>query len=266
MSTWIVGDVHGCGETFAKLRERIQFQPDTDHLIFVGDLVNRGPTSLETLRWIVAHDHCVSTVLGNHDLHLLWCALGAGMPRGRDTIAEIIDAPDADELIGWLRKQPFAIKKKGVLIVHAGIHPSWSVKEALSWSQLLSERLQSPDAGRFLNRMRAGHHKERGDTAEFHALDVLTRMRTLRRGTRALTYNYSGPLSEVPKGQKAWFRARTPHSRPAQVFFGHWAALGFHVEAPYICVDSGCVWGRGLTAWELETGTRVFQPALDAPT
>lgn len=266
MSTWIVGDVHGCGESFAALRARIQFQPNTDHLIFVGDLVNRGPTSLETLRWIVEHEHCVTTVLGNHDLHLLWCALGAGMPRGRDTIAEIINAPDADALIDWLRRQPLAAMHNGALIVHAGIHPAWTVEEALSWSEVLSERLQGPDAGRFLNRMRGGLHQEDEDAAEFYALDVLTRMRTLHRGTRTLCYSYSGTLREVPRNLKAWFRARSPHARPAQVFFGHWAALGFHVEAPYICVDSGCVWGRGLTAWELETGTRIFQPAIDAPT
>lgn len=264
MSTWIVGDLHGCGESFAALRDAIKFDPNHDTLVLVGDLVNRGPTSLETLRWIVAHAHCVQAVLGNHDLHLLWCALGAGMPRGRDTLYDILHAPDAEALISWLRAQPFARQVGDALIVHAGLHPNWSVEETLRHSDTIQGILNSPGAGRFLDRMRARLHDQPNDAEHFAIIDVLTRMRTLDRRTHTLNDTYSGTLAELPANLIPWFRVPSPHARPSNVFFGHWAALGFHQEGPYIGLDSGCVWGRGLTAWRLEDRKCVYQNAVDS--
>lgn len=263
MNTWIVGDLHGCEDTFAALRQTIDFRPQQDRFVFVGDLINRGPKSLETLRWIVQHQDCVSTVLGNHDIHLLWCALGAGMPKGRDTLYDILHAPDAPELIEWLRKQPFTLRLEDALVVHAGLHPTWTVDDALTWSDRLSSILQGPNAGRFLDRLRAGLNDDLADRDAFHAMNVLTRMRTLEVGTHALDLRYSGTLDDLPVNLLPWFEIESEHPRPAQVFFGHWAALHAHVATPYICLDSGCVWGRGLTAWHLETGARVYQPAID---
>lgn len=265
MSTWVIGDLHGCGQSFAKLRESIQFSPERDTLILVGDLVNRGSSSLETLRWIVANDACVRVVLGNHDVHLLWCALGAGMPKGLDTLQEIIDAPDSATLIAWLRKQPFVRTEADALIVHAGIHPSWSVEDARAWSQKLSARLQASDAGAFLDRMRARFPIDDDEGALFLALDVLTRMRAVSRTTAALDEQFSGTLADMPKADVPWFRVPAVHPRPKHVFFGHWAALSFHVELPYVGLDSGCVWGRGLTAWRLDDGHTHFEPAVDGP-
>lgn len=265
MSTWIVSDLHGCGESFEKLRTVMQFDPTEDTLYLVGDLVNRGPRSLETLRWIVEHKHCVHAVLGNHDLHLLWCALGAGMPKGRDTLYDILHAPDAEALISWLRTQPFARLVGDTLIVHAGIHPRWTIEETLEHSERLQGILSGAGAGRFLDRMRARHKEKESDAADFDAIDVFTRMRTLVRGSQQLDETYSGTLAKIPSHLQPWFRALSPHPRPKQVFFGHWAALGFHEEAPYIGIDTGCIWGGGLTAWRLEDGVRIFQPALDEP-
>lgn len=265
MSTWVIGDLQGCGQSFAKLRESIGFSAERDTLVLVGDLVNRGSTSLETLRWVVQNDASVRVVLGNHDLHLLWCALGAGTPKGRDTIQEIIDAPDCDLLISWLRRQPFVRYAGDALIVHAGLHPSWSVEDAQRWSDKLSARLQADDAGAFLDRVRARFPKDDDEKQLFFAHDVLTRMRTLSRRTLELDEHYSGPLDDVPEGRVPWFRVRALHPRPKHVFFGHWAALGFHSERPYTALDSGCVWGRGLTAWRLEDGYVHYEPAIDTP-
>lgn len=263
MAHWIVGDIHGCGDTFSKLRETIEFDDSRDTLILVGDLINRGPTSLETLRWIVANDHCVRAILGNHDVHLLWCALGSGMPKHKDTLNDILNAPDREELIGWLRKQPLARREGDALIVHAGIHPTWSVEYALEISERISTRLQADDAGSFLNRMRAGFPQDENERELFQGMDVLTRMRTLHRNSLDIDASYSGIYEEIPGGNIAWFDLDATKPRTNQVFFGHWAALGFHKRDVYQCLDSGCVWGRAMTAWRLEDGHIVTVKAVD---
>lgn len=268
MSTWIIGDLHGCAASFRALRKTLNFDSSHDTLVFVGDLVNRGSGSLETLRWVVEHQHCVRTVLGNHDIHLLWCALGAGTPHGRDTILEILQAPDAPTLIDWLRAQPFAqmIGNAGeALVVHAGIHPHWRVEDALRWSDRLQAQLQAPDAGAFLDRMRQARDAPPTDRHAFVAMDVLTRMRTLKRSDLSLDMTYNNTLQNIPPHLVPWFDVPSEHPRPRAVFSGHWAALGFHQSPPYIALDSGCVWGNGLTAWRLEDGYHVFQPAIDPP-
>lgn len=285
MSTWIIGDLHGCAASFRALRDTLNFDETRDTLVLVGDLVNRGSGSLETLRWIVEHKHCVRTVLGNHDIHLLWCALGSGTPHGRDTLLEILQAPDAHVLIQWLRAQPFAqiigdavtgdtvtgdtvtgdTVTGDALVLHAGIHPHWRVKDALHWSDRLQAQLQAPDAGAFLDRMREERAEHPDDHAAFEAMDVFTRMRVLERSDLSLNTTYSNTLENIPEHLVPWFRVQSEHPRPRAVFSGHWAALGFHQEPPYIALDSGCVWGNGLTAWRLEDGHHVFQPAIDPP-
>lgn len=265
MSTWIIGDLHGCAASFRALRDRLNFDETRDTLVFVGDLINRGSGSLQTLRWVVEHKHCVRTVLGNHDIHLLWCALGKGTPHGRDTLLDILQAPDAPALIQWLRAQPFAQIIGGALIVHAGIHPRWRIEDALRWSDKLQKQLQAPDAGTFLDRMRRSRDEHPSDHAAFEAMDILTRMRALKRSDLSLDTTYTNTLQNVPEHLVPWFRVQSEHPRPPAVFSGHWAALGFHQEPPYIALDSGCVWGNGLTAWRLEDGHHVFQPAIDPP-
>lgn len=263
MARWIVGDLHGCGETFARLRASIGLDQSDDTLILVGDLINRGPTSLETLRWIVDNRERVRVVLGNHDVHLLWCALGSGMPKHKDTLKEILNAPDRERLIAWLREQPFALVEDDALIVHAGIHPTWSVDYALEMSARIRARLLADDAGSFLNRMRAGYPQNDDERELFLAMDVLTRMRTLHRHNLAMDATYSGPLDELPGGSIPWFSAHAEHPRPERVFFGHWAALGYHRHGVYQCLDSGAVYGRSMTAWRLEDGVVHVEPALE---
>src|SRR5699024_9381915 len=143
MSTWIIGDLQGCADSFEALRTAIHFDPARDTIYLVCDLVNRGPASLYTLRWVFQHQHCVFPVLGNHDLHLLWCALGRRVPNGRDTLAEILQAPDRDELIACLQKQPLIRQWNDALMVHAGIHPQWSIHEAIQRANAAQAKLQS---------------------------------------------------------------------------------------------------------------------------
>ena len=263
MSKWIIGDLHGCAATFGQLRAAIEFDETRDRLILVGDLINRGPASLQTLRWIVDHQNSLRTVLGNHDLHLLWCALGCGMPKHKDTLDDILQSPDREELIHWLRAQPLALEEDDALIVHAGIHPDWTVDYAQTMSERASQCLRADDAGNFLNRWRAGYPNDDSEREIFRAMDILTRMRTLRRDTLALDLAYSGALADTPASNIAWFKADTAHARPAQVFFGHWAALGFHSHQRYQCLDSGAAWGRAMTAWRLEDGRFVTRPTVE---
>lgn len=265
MRTWIIGDLQGCAESFRALRQRIAFDPAQDTLHLVGDLVNRGPGSLDTLRWVVDHQHCVHTVLGNHDLHLLWCALGSGTPSGRDTILEILEAADREKLIDWLRKQPLLRKQSDAMIVHAGLHPTWSIATAIHKARAAETMLQSPNAGEFLDRMRAQNPRNATEQQVIEDLDIFTRMRTLRRADWTLNTHYAGTLDKVPDDSIAWFQIPSEHPRPLPLFFGHWAALGVHQHPPYFALDSGCVWGNTLTAWCLEEGRYVQQPAIDSP-
>lgn len=265
MSTWIIGDLQGCAASFGALRKKIAFDPSRDVLHLVGDLVNRGPASLDTLRWVFEHRHCVHTVLGNHDLHLLWCALGSGTPHGRDTLLDILHAPDADELIDWLRTQPLLRVLEDAVIVHAGIHPTWRIASALEKATAAQRQLQSTHAGDFLDRMRAQNPQNQSEAEIFQDLDILTRMRTLYRADLSLNTRYAGTLENIPSDAVPWFQVPSQHPRPLPIFFGHWAALGVHQHPPYHALDSGCVWGNSLTAWRLEDGTIVQQPAIDPP-
>lgn len=265
MNTWIIGDLQGCAESFAALRKKLCFDRTRDTIYLVGDIVNRGPASLETLRWVYQHRDCVFPVLGNHDLHLLWCALGSGVPHGRDTILEILRAPDVDTLIEWLRQQPLARTLEDALIVHAGVHPSWTIEDTIRRAKVAETILQSPDAGAFLNRMRRGEPHTHHEAQIIETLDVLTRMRALHRNDWSLDAHYSGGLPDLPDALIPWFEVPTTHPRPDRIFFGHWAALGVHVHLPYVALDSGCVWGNALTAWHVDNETTVTQAAIDRP-
>src|SRR5690625_813470 len=265
MNTWIIGDLQGCADSFEALRQRIHFDSTRDAIYLVGDIVNRGPGSLRTLRWVYQHRQSTFTVLGNHDLHLLWCALGSGTPRGPDTILESLKAPDADELIAWVRQQPLVRQIHQAIIVHAGIHPTWTLQETLTRAEAAEHKLQSEDAGAFLDRMRKRTPANAEDAHLMESLNVLTRMRTLERSDLSLNLDYNGTLADLPEHLTPWFDVPSDHARPGQVFFGHWAALGFHVQTPYIALDSGCVWGNALTAWHLEKDNTVVQPAIDRP-
>lgn len=259
MATFALGDVQGCFRTFQKLLGRIGFRLGTDRLWLTGDLVNRGPLSLETLRWAAAHDRDLTTVLGNHDLHLLRCAAGLSEPRGGDTIAEILHAPDCDRLIDWLRARPLFHAEREHVLVHAGLLPSWSLAAAAENARELEEVLGGADWMRALAKLAAGRGrwKSRRD-----ALDVFTRIRMCRPDGPP-DYSCSGPPSAAPRELVPWFDAAGGDGFKKTIVFGHWAALGLFRRPGLLGLDSGCVWGGELTACRLEDGRIFRQPSID---
>lgn len=265
MTTYAIGDLHGCLKTFRRLLQAIDFDPSRDRLVFCGDLVNGGPDSLGVLRWIFEHQHRCTTVLGNHDLHMLAVAAGARAYRKKDTFRDILDAPDADQLLAWLRRQPMICRVGDFLVVHAGLLPCWGADTALRLGAEVERALQRDDHAVFLREM----YGNKPDTwspdlappARTRVIvNAMTRLRTLSpRGK--LRFDYSGPLSGLPDGRTPWFRAHQPAWRGQPILFGHWSAIGVHREAGTIALDSGCVWGGTLSALRLDDRQLIEVPS-----
>ena len=255
MSNYIVGDVQGCLSPLKKLLDKIAFSTE-DQLYFVGDLVNRGPESLETLRFIQSLPNA-KTVLGNHDLHLLAVYFKTRHSEPKDTIQEILDAPDVENLMSWLRQQPLMIHLpafKGI-IVHAGVHPQWQLQQALGYADEISQALKSDKIEAMLNESFGNDPRRWQDnligTDRLRCLiNYFTRMRfCMADGT--LDFRYKGKPPHQDSLFKPWFEY--PLALKETVFFGHWAnLLGETHRDNVIGLDTGCVWGGALTAIRLE--------------
>ena len=261
MATYVIGDIQGCYRTFRKLLRKIEFDVTKDRLWLVGDLVNRGPRSLETLRWVFKHRDVVQTVLGNHDLKLIACDAGVSEPRRRDTLDDLLKAPDRSELVDWLRQQPFLFEEGPVVLVHAGLLPAWSMKKARSYAREARKVLRSADYAEVMRealKLEVVWGEDLRGVARWRGLtDVFTRMRMCTKDGMP-SYEYNGPPEDAPKGEKPWFALPTPDRDWHTIVFGHWAALGLHIEPGIIGTDSGCVWGGALTAVRLPD-IAVFQ-------
>jgi bis(5'-nucleosyl)-tetraphosphatase (symmetrical) len=268
MATYAIGDVHGCFETLRRLLRRCRFDPRADRLWLVGDLVNRGPSSLAVLRWAVEHDHRVVTVLGNHDLHLLARAAGVSEARRRDTLEEVLAAPDRDDLLAWLRRRPLLHRKGRFVLVHAGLFPAWTVELAETVARETEEALRGPSAARLLaavERKQPERWKNGLDGLERArvALAGFTRLRRVSEDGRTCP-ELDGQPEQAPRGCRPWYELRRPEASAAEgptVLFGHWAALGFRRLPGAICLDSACAWGRSLTALRLDDSEVFQEPA-----
>jgi bis(5'-nucleosyl)-tetraphosphatase (symmetrical) len=256
VATWAIGDVHGCYRTLRKLLEQIGFAKSEDRLWFTGDLVNRGPRSLEVLEWAADHDARIEAVLGNHDLHLLALAFGVAEERPRDTLRPILESSRRVFLLDWLRRRPLAVGTPARLMVHAGLLPTWTAEEALSLAARLEDRLRGEEAAQILARLRRKGSAPEEETAEVRALRVLAFVRTLR-ADGELCREFTGPPEEAPSGCSPWFDLPGRASARTEVVFGHWASAGFRRGENYLALDTGCVWGGELTAVRLEDGERV---------
>ncbi len=260
MARYAIGDVQGCLRQLIGLMAKIQFDPSKDELWFVGDLVNRGPQSLETLRLIKSLGARARVVLGNHDLHLLAVHYGVRESYADDTISDILNAPDREELIHWLRQQPFIYHAEPYVMVHAGFYPGWSLQEALVLGEELSLQLQGPGIIDFL-KVSYGNEPDlwSPDLTGFTRLRViknyLTCMRFCSEEGRLLTGKGS-PLN-CPPGYFPWFKV--PHRQIHNpIVFGHWSALQGETHTPKIfALDTGVVWGGPLTAMNLDTEERL---------
>lgn len=266
MAVYAIGDLQGCYDPFRRLLDNCKFDPSTDRLWLAGDLVNRGPKSLKTLRYVRSLGKSVKVVLGNHDLHLLALAHDVGVKRNRfDSMWKILAASDGEELLDWLRHQPLAhySKKLNTLMVHAGLPPRWTVRKTLRRAAEVETMLQSADYEAFLEQMYGNtpdkwSGKLQGNDRLRFIINVLTRARMLKNDGR-LDFSYSGPPASAKRGLTPWFDTPDPAWAGSRIVFGHWSALGLIVRDDLISLDTGCVWGRELTAVRLTDKPKVFQ-------
>jgi len=265
MARYAIGDVQGCYKSLTCLLEKISYRPKKDRLWFAGDLVNRGPESLECLRLIKQLSEeaikPAKIVLGNHDLHLLALYYTQSSPKRKDTFEEILTAPDCDELMTWLRHQPLMVwsKKHNIMMSHAGLPHIWSVKQAFALNQEVSTMLTGPDYVKFFDVM-YGNQPDNW-TSSLQGLDRLrvitnyfTRMRFIK-SSGELEFSAKESISSAPANFKPWFEFTQKEAIP--IVFGHWAALeGVTDQSQIHALDTGCVWGGSLTAMNLKTTER----------
>ena len=260
MATYAIGDIQGCFDAFLRLLAQVNFQPAHDRVWLAGDLVNRGPDSLSVLRWCRDHADNVHAVLGNHDLHLLARAAGVNAPKRRDTLDEVLRAPDRDALLDWLRRCPLLYQEAGWTMVHAGLLPSWTLEDAVAIARAYEAELNGARMPLALRALRDQdiHLPELHDLATDAGL--MTRIRTCLPSGLPCT-EYAGPPENAPPGCLPWFRVPERKTAADKLVFGHWAALGLVNEPTLLALDTGCVWGNALTAVRLEDRAVFSVPA-----
>ena len=264
MTLYAVGDLQGCLDPLKCLLDEVAFDPGRDRLWLVGDLVNRGPQSLETLRFLHAMRDAITCVLGNHDLHLLAVAHNVERLKKNDTLQEILDAPDRDTLLDWLRRQKLLHydETRRIAMVHAGIPPQWTLHKALQRAAEVEEVLR--DDGRlplFLEGMYGNEpSKWNKRLTGLPRLRVITNYFTRMRFCRAdgtLDLKSKEGADKAPQGFAPWFSHPQRKTRGQRILFGHWAALEGRVDVPDVdALDTGCVWGNGMTLLNLDSGVR----------
>ena len=263
MTTWAIGDLHGSGEPLERLLDAVRFDPAADRLWFVGDLANRGPEPLRTLRLVMSLGEAAISVLGNHDLHLLAVMHGVRRLSAKDAIGPILDAPDRDDIERWLRSRPLLHTEPalGATLVHAGIHPHWSLDEATRRARELEALLPSPRFERFVQRMYGdtptrwkkdlGKHERRR-----FAVNAFTRMRYCT-PSGELEFEHSEPPARAPASLVPWYAVPGRIPLGTRLVFGHWSSHPSMSPPDVLPLDRGCVWGGTLAAHAMESGETV---------
>lgn len=261
MTRYAIGDVQGCHDELKQLLARLHFSADRDQIYFVGDLVNRGPASLQVLRFVHALADNAIIVLGNHDLHLLAIAHGVRKNRKSDTLEDVLTAPDRDKLLEWLLTRPLAHvhvrdDARTDLMVHAGLVPQWTVDNTIELAREVESVLRD-DPKRVFDHMYGDEPDQWSndlapkDRLRF-TINVLTRLRVCTAEGR-VDLKWKGKPPQPNSPCQPWFDIATRKSRNARVIFGHWSALGFVQRNSVMGLDSGCVWGGALTAVDLDS-------------
>jgi bis(5'-nucleosyl)-tetraphosphatase (symmetrical) len=256
VTRYAIGDVQGCHEELRSLLARLKFSADRDRLWFVGDLVNRGPRSLETLRLVRSFADNAVVVLGNHDLHLLAVVYGSHRKRRSDTLDALLAASDCDVLIEWLAGRALAYREGDDLMVHAGVVPQWTADLTLELAcevegalrrdpRALFEHMYGDEPDRWSPRL-AGMERLR------FAINVLTRLRVCTADGR-VDFALKGEPPPPPSPLRPWFAHAGRLTRGLRVIFGHWSVLGLVLEPGVVGLDTGCVWGGALTALDLDS-------------
>ena len=270
MATYVVGDIHGCLASLRALLARVGFGGG-DRLWCVGDLVNRGPASLATLRFLRDLGDRFATVLGNHDLHFLAMVYGGHPHRSGDTLRALLDAPDRDALAAWLRAQPLLLEQGDWVVVHAGVPHSWDLPAARARASEVQVAVRGRDHAAFFQAM-YGNEPARWDNALAGmgrlraATNHFTRMRLVD-GKGGMEFTHKGTLAKLPRGYRPWFAY--PSRLTVNIAFGHWAALNglrpsqCHPRTRAWGLDTGCAWGRALTALRLDDERLFSVPAAE---
>ena len=270
MSTYAIGDVQGCYATLSRLLDKLALTAQ-DQLWFVGDLVNRGPQSLQVLRLLRSLGKQVITVLGNHDIHLLCVARGARPVGNKDTLNALLFAPDRDQLLDWLRHKPlfYFDPKINTGLVHAGVLPHWDLQHCLQYSSSVSQILASNPTPEQLQELYGNHSDTASDlTPQVQHLRMLVNVFTRIRYCEAngsLDLLHNGPPGSQTSGLFPWFDLPNRKTAEIRLVFGHWSALGLYQQSSLLGLDSGCVWGGELTAARLDSTpvTLVRVPCQD---
>lgn len=261
MATYAIGDVQGCFAELENLLAKIHFHPDKDTLWFTGDLINRGPRSLDVLRFVKSLGDKHITILGNHDLHLLAVAYGVRELNKSDTLDEILSAPDKNELIDWLRHRPLLHCEYSYVMTHAGLAPSWTLAKACELAREVETVLQGNALKEFLPHM-YGNMPDYWDDNLSGAerlrciINYFTRMRFCHADGR-IDLSFKGQIADKPHDLIPWFDVPNRANANEKIIFGHWAALNGKADVGNVYpLDTGCVWGNCLTAMRLEDGVR----------
>lgn len=269
MANYIVGDLHGCYDELQLLLEKVQFDPQQDHLYLTGDLVARGDKSLACLRFVKSLGNAAQTVLGNHDLHLLSTALGIKKVKPWDKVDAIFAAEDFDELMDWLRRQPLFIEQAelGFCLAHAGISPDWDLPTTIACAKEVEQVLSSDQYAELLAQMYDSQPDRwqsdlQGIARLRYIINVFTRMRFCYNDHR-LDFECKSPVSQAPTYLTPWFNLDNPLFKQEQIIFGHWASL---VDTPVpdniYALDTGCAWGNRMTLLCWEDKQYFVQPSL----
>ncbi|MBK1648349.1 symmetrical bis(5'-nucleosyl)-tetraphosphatase [Rhabdochromatium marinum] len=271
MATYAIGDIQGCYDELARLLEQLAFDPSNDRLWSVGDLVNRGPKSLEVLRFFKSLGECSVVVLGNHDLHLLALAAGNQQHAHTSTLNAILQAPDRNELLDWLRHRPLLhySKKKQVALVHAGLPPQWDCTQAAALAGEVESALRDPGHQEFLQGLYGNEPSRwrddlRGMDRLRFIVNALTRMRYCDSEGTLLLKEKDSPGTQA-EGVLPWFQVPGRRSRDERIIFGHWSMLGYHEADNLWGLDSGCLWGGELTAVRVRRKKSFERIALSCP-
>jgi len=256
----LIGDIQGCDVALGRLLQACGFSPSRDRLVALGDLVNRGPGSLAVLRRLRALEGAAECVLGNHDLHLLAVAHGARVRQRTDTFGNVLDAPEREDLLGWLRTRRIAVMESGWLCVHAGLAPAWTAAEALSIAGEVEALLHGPGYRELLHSMYGDEPALwspalRGSARWRFAVNAFTRIRFCAAdGTLDLVTKEGS--AAAPEGHRPWFELPDRRSAGTPIAFGHWSTLGLVERPDLLALDTGCVWGGCLTAARVDGDRR----------
>jgi len=279
MPSYMIGDVQGCEAPLSQLLELIDFSPSRDTLYFLGDLINRGPRNLATLNKLIGYGSSAVCLLGNHDLHFLGIERGLRTQKKGDTLDDLLNAPNKQELVEWLRTRPLVIYEKNCLMVHAGVYPSWSLSDTRSYAKELERALQGADWEEFLRTLFGNTPAHWSDTHEGaerarSIVNALTRMRFCSEKGE-MEFSTKGEAQNAPAGYFPWFAVPDRKTIDVTIAFGHWSALNPNQSSKtteildrynVISLDTGCVWGGCLTAVELSTnsfGSTLTKPKFE---